>query len=62
MCRLCIAYHPEVQDRIAEELHEAGLLATPHGPPRPLEYSDLSSLKYMEAVSHLCMCIGLPDL
>ena len=40
-----------MQRRIAQELGELGLLATPRNPtPRPPQYADLAKLQYMHAV------------
>ena len=42
---------PQVEERIAAELAAAGLLATPAAPtPWPLGWSDLGSLRYVNAV------------
>lgn len=62
-CRFNIATNPGLQDGIAKELSEAGLLA--HGQerePRLPSYDDVEKLPYLNAVSpseHLSNCIPL---
>ena len=49
--RLSLAAHPQLQAKLAQELDEAGLLASPSRPePRPLTHADLTALPYMDAV------------
>ena len=44
----CLATHPEAAARVNAELDAAGLLASPSRPvPRPLQYDDLSKLKFL---------------
>lgn len=45
-----LASHPSVQDKLASELGDAGLLASPGVSPRDFEWSDLSRLPYLNAV------------
>lgn len=46
-----MALHPEVQEQVAAELRQAGMLATPAKPePRELTWADTSSLPYLDAV------------
>lgn len=55
-CRALVAAYPEVQARLVEELRSAGLLATPENPtPRRPEYSDLGTLRYLDAVPALTL-------
>jgi hypothetical protein len=42
-----IATHPDVQQRIREELQAAGLLHTDTQPARELTYDDLARLSYL---------------
>ena len=68
--RLSLAAHPPLQARLAQELQEAGLLASKQQPsPRDLTFADLSALHYLDAVcplrrpvaeqSHQAACIIL---
>ena len=52
--RLCLAFHPQAQARVAAELQAAGLLAGADSQPRLLEWADLSSLEYLDAVRSCC--------
>ncbi|CAL8469473.1 g9014 [Coccomyxa elongata] len=46
-----ISQHPEVEQKVVEELDQLGLLATPERPtPRSLELADLSRLTYLKCV------------
>lgn len=49
-----IALNPQVQSKLADELAGAGLLWAPGRPRRPLEQSDLSTLRYLDQV---CFCL-----
>ena len=47
----CIAAHAEVQDKIAAELHQLGLLPAAGGrAARDLQYDHLHQLKYLDSV------------
>ena len=46
--RYLISQHPEVEAKLTAELDQAGLLVTADRPhPRPMQYSDLTSLTYL---------------
>lgn len=60
-CRTSIAYHPHVQLRIIQELQDAGLASADGTSPRELTYTDLATLKYLEAVSP-CLFLLKPDM
>ncbi len=50
-CRALLAAHPEQEKVLAAELDAAGLLATPANPsPRPMAFSDLPRLAYLDGV------------
>ena len=50
-CSMCLAAHPEKQARLAHELRQHGLLATPENPdPRAVTADDLPKLVYTDAV------------
>jgi hypothetical protein len=56
---LCFSYqltqNPEVAEKVAQELDEAGLLVTPARPhPRRMEHADLSRLTYLSCVLKAC--------
>jgi len=49
--RYMISQHPAVAARLAAELDAAGLLVTPKRPrPRALQFADLATLAYLQAV------------
>ena len=51
LCRMCLAAHPEKQAKLAHELQQHGLLATPENPhPRQVTADDLPKLHYTDAV------------
>ncbi|BDA44790.1 probable Dynein assembly factor 1, axonemal at C-terminar half [Coccomyxa sp. Obi] len=51
VCSYDISQHPEVEQKVVEELDQLGLLATPERPtPRGLELADLSRLTYLNCV------------
>ncbi len=53
-----ISQHPEVEQKVAEELDQLGLLATPDRPtPRSLELADLSRLTYLNCVIKVCTTV-----
>ncbi|KAL3139484.1 hypothetical protein ABBQ38_003809 [Trebouxia sp. C0009 RCD-2024] len=63
----CISQHPQVEAKIAEELWQQGLLATPEEPhPRAPDYADLGKLTYLSCVIKEAMrihtVVGLPTL
>jgi cytochrome P450 len=46
-----LSQHPEVEAKVAAELAQNGLLATPANPnPRPVQWDDLARLTYLNAV------------
>lgn len=50
-CRALLAAHPEQERALAAELDAARLLATPANPsPRPMTFSDLPRLTYLDGV------------
>ena len=50
-CRALLAAHPEQERALVAELDAAGLLATPANPsPRPMAFSDLPRLTYLDGV------------
>ena len=45
-----LSQHPEAEEKVVQELDEAGLLATRERPqPRELEWGDLAALPYLSA-------------
>lgn len=51
LCRYAISQHPEVEQRICEELDALGLLVSPSQPqPRQFEHADLGKLTYLSCV------------
>ena len=49
-CRFLISQHPEVEQRILEELAQHQLMAGPHGSARDIQYEDLGRLTYLNCV------------
>ncbi len=50
-----VSQHPEVEAKVAAELAQHGLLATPGNPnPRPVQWDDLGKLTYLNAVIKVC--------
>lgn len=47
---MSVAAHPWAQDRVADELKEAGLLHESSAPARQLQHADLSQLPFLDAV------------
>lgn len=51
MCRrYLVSQHPEVEQRILEELAQHQLMAGPHGSARDIQYEDLGRLTYLNCV------------
>lgn len=49
-CRFLISQHPEVEQRILEELAQHQLMAGPYGSARDIQYEDLGRLSYLNCV------------
>ena len=46
-----LSQHPEVEAKLAAELAQHGLLATPERPmPRAIEWDDIPKLTYLQAI------------
>jgi hypothetical protein len=56
-----LSQHPEVEAKVAAELAQHGLLATPAIPnPRPVQWDDLAKLTYLNAVIKVWFVIYVP--
>lgn len=50
-----MSQHPEIEAKLAAELAQHGLLATPERPmPRAVEWGDIPKLTYLQAVIKVC--------
>ena len=49
-CRYLISQHPQVEQRILEELAQHQLMTGPHGSARDIQYEDLGRLTYLNCV------------
>lgn len=57
-CRYLISQHPEVEERILQELAQHELMPGPHGAGRAIRLEDLSRLTYLNCVIKVRPLVG----
>ena len=57
--RYLISQHPEVEQRILEELAQHQLMAGPHSSARAIQYEDLGRLTYLNCVIKVSLVVTL---